>query len=302
MLVRFGAESISVDWPLSVASIGTFDGVHLGHSQVIASAVRKASALDQPAVVVTFDRHPMAVLAPERCPPAVGTLDLNLRAFEALGVSLAVVLKFDRALSQMPADDFLEQILKSRLRTSNVVIGHDFAFGQGRQGTPQWLASHIPTEIVPPFKVDGERVSSSRIREAIHGGDFELASKLLGRTWMQEGVVVGGQKLGRSLGYPTINLAATSGQAIPADGIYAGTAETRFGTFKAAISVGIRPTLGLGPRTIEAFLIDYPGESLYGTDVRLGYLRRLREERKFDSLEALKEQMDADVAEAARTE
>lgn len=302
MLVRFGLDGPLPEWDSSVVCIGTFDGVHLGHREVILHAVAKAKEHELPSVVVTFDRHPAATLAPDRCPPSIGTPSTNLEAFAKLGVSAVLVLAFDEALAHTEASTFYERILKSALGAKEAAVGHDFAFGRNRVGTADWLAERIPTEIVPPLMIEGRRVSSSEIRSAISSGNVSLARMLLGRPWVQEGVVVAGQKLGRTLGFPTVNLAGFGGQIIPADGVYAGMAETPFGKFRAAIGVGRRPTVGEGPRTIEAFLIDYPGESLYGAPLRIEYRARLREDRKFDSLEGLKAQMHADVALAAQAE
>jgi riboflavin kinase/FMN adenylyltransferase len=302
MIVRFGVEALGKDWPSSVVCIGTFDGVHPGHQKVIRTAVEIAERQEEPAVILTFDRHPMAVLAPDKCPPAVGTLDIDLAEFERLEVAATIVLQFDDRLASTLADHFFERILRARLRANQMVVGHDFAFGKNRQGTPDWLKERIETTVVPPFELEGQRVSSSDIRRAIQDGDIASANKLLGRSWTQEGIVVTGQKLGRTLGFPTINLALSSPQVVPKDGVYAGIAETTKGTFKVAIGIGLRPTIGEGPRTIEAHLIDYPGESLYGSAIRLRYHRRLRDEQKFDSLEALKEQMAKDVVEAKKPE
>lgn len=302
MLVRFGVEAIGADWPGGVVCIGTFDGVHRGHQEVIGQAVSAAREQELPAVVVTFDRHPAATLAPDRCPPAVGTLGLNLDEFARLGVSAAVVLPFDHTLASTSAEDFYSHFLQGKLQAREIVIGHDFAFGHGRQGNAAWLAERIDTDVVPPFELEGERISSSVVRRALAAGDVETARKLLGRPWVQEGVVVSGQKLGRTLGFPTLNLAGVAPQVVPANGVYAGMAHTPEGAFRAAIAIGVRPAVGGGPRTIEAFLLDYPGRSLYGAAVRLHYLRRLREERNFDSLEALRSQMELDVAAASRAE
>ena len=302
MLVRFGAEEIGAEWPGCVVSIGTFDGVHLGHQEVIRRAVVEGREKELPSVVVTFDRHPMAILAPERCPPSVGTLDIDLEQFEKLGVTLALVLKFDEQLANTLASEFQAKILEEKLRANLVVIGADFAFGKGREGTPDWLKQRMQTKIVPAFEIDGHRVSSTEIRSAIAEGDVAKARKLLGRPWTQEGVVVAGQRLGRTLGFPTLNLSPIGTQVRPADGVYAGTAKTDFGDFKAAIGIGMRPTVGPGPRTIEAFLIDYPGGSLYGAPVRLSYLNRLRDDIKFDTVDQLKAQMEQDVAAAAIAE
>ena len=302
MLVRFGVEDLGADWPSCVVCIGTFDGVHLGHQEVIRTGVKKSRQVEKPSAVLTFDRNPLAVLAPERRPPSVGTIGINLDAIANLGVSLAVVLPFDGRLAATSADTFFEEILLKKLKSGIAVIGHDFAFGKGREGTPDWLAKRLDSIVVPPFQLDGVRVSSSAIRNAIAEGRIESANKLLARPWTQEGIVISGQKLGREIGFPTINLAAVGNQVVPADGVYKGVAQTAEGAFRAAIGIGQRPGFGDGTRTIEAFLLDYPGKSLYGTAVRLSYERMLREDRKFDSLEALKAQIAVDVAEVAIAE
>jgi len=294
MLTHFGIESVLAEWPEAVVCVGTFDGVHLGHRHVISRAVHVGRQTDRPSIVVTFDRHPASILAPERVPPAIATLGEDLRQFEALGVSAAAVLRFDEALAATSAEDFLQNILQQGLHASSLVVGHDFALGHDRVGTPEWLAERIPTEIVPPYLLDGQRVASSEIRRLVAAGEVEAASRLLGRPFAIEGVVVGGQKLGRTLGFPTLNLARSGGQVRPADGVYAGRCETSLGRFAAAVGVGVRPTIGSGKRTIEAYLLDFPGDSLYGQAVRLEVLQRLRGEIRFDSLDDLRQQMAAD--------
>lgn len=300
MQVHFGADLLRAEWHQSVACIGTFDGVHLGHQAVIAEALRLAREADLPCILVTFDRHPAAILAPDRCPQAVASLAENLREFERLGVSLAVVLPFTADLSQTTASDFLATILQGKLRADSLVVGHDFAFGKGREGSPEWLAGRIRTTVVPPFELDGRRVSSSEIRRDVTAGRVEAAARLLGRPFEFGGIVVAGEKLGRELGWPTVNLARSFDQVVPAHGIYAGHCETSFGTFRAAISIGTRPAAGGKHRTIEAYLLDYPGHSLYGENVWLRFERRLRDEMDFPSLEHLKLQIASDVEEVAR--
>jgi riboflavin kinase/FMN adenylyltransferase len=300
MQVHFGLGLLRAEWSESSVCIGTFDGVHLGHRFLISHAVREARASELPAILVTFDRHPAAVLAPERCPQAISSLYQNLAAFESLGVAVAVILEFDRALSQTTAEDFLQQFVIDKLRAAEMVIGHDFAFGKGRQGTPEWLQGRIKTHGVPPFAFEGQRVSSSEIRQAIVEGRMEDASRRLGRPFEVTGVVITGQKLGRSLGFPTINIARSFDQVTPADGVYSGVCRTPFGAYKAAINIGLRPAVGGSSRTIEAHLLDYTGETLYGCAVSLGIHSRLREERRFPSLVALGEQMARDVEEVRR--
>lgn len=295
MLVHVGSESLAAEWDEAVACIGTFDGVHLGHQELIRTTVDKARASECPSLIITFDRHPMAILAPERCPPAVADLAANLECMRNLGVAVAVVLPFDEAIAATSAEAFFDGVLLRRAHAVEMVVGHDFAFGHGRQGTPDWLAKRIPTTVVPPFELSGERVSSSRVRHLVASGDVEAASRLLGRSFAMAGVVVSGQKLGRTLGYPTLNLVRSTRLVTPADGIYAGRAVTPRGEFGAAISIGVRPTVGGESRTIEAYLLDYPGDDLYGAAVTLTFAARLREERHFGSLEELKCQMALDV-------
>jgi riboflavin kinase / FMN adenylyltransferase len=300
MQIHFGTELLQPEWTHCVACIGTFDGVHLGHQAVISKAVEEARARELPCMLITFDRHPASVVAPDRVPPAVATLGTNLREFQRMGAAATLVLPFTKELSQKTAEDFYQEILIGAAKATAVVVGHDFAFGHGRQGNTEWLRERIATVVVPPFEIEGERVSSSAIRAAISEGRVEDAARWLGRPFEVQGVVVGGQKLGRTLGYPTINLARTSAQVVPAHGIYSGSCETAHGDFAAAISVGVRPTVGGGERTIEAYLLDYPGESLYGRSVTLRWTHRLREERHFDSLHELQAQMAHDVAEVRR--
>ena len=300
MQVHFGIDLLHPEWQRSVACIGTFDGVHLGHQEVIGGAVSRARELELPAILVTFDRHPAAVLAPERCPPAIAPLQSNLGQFGRCGVDVAVILEFTRELSQTSAESFYHEILGERLHTEELVVGHDFAFGRDRQGTPEWLQQRIPTRVIPPFGPEGHRISSSEIRQAIGEGRVEDAGRWLGRPFEVSGVVVHGQKLGRTLGFPTINLARSFQQVMPGFGVYAGTCDTPFGTFRAGISVGVRPTVSGEYPTIEAYLLDYPGDSLYGYSVVLRLVKRLRDEEKFAGLEELKNQMNRDIAEVRR--
>lgn len=299
MRVHYGLEQLAAEWSAAVGCVGTFDGVHRGHRAVISRAVECARARALPCVLATFDRHPLATLAPERCPPSLATVGANLRQFEALGVDVALVLPFDRPMSEMPAGKFFEDVLEGALRVNRMVVGHDFAFGHGREGTPAWLSTRVPTETVEPLLVEGQRASSSAIRDAVDLGAVEKAALQLGRPYALEGVVVAGERLGRQLGYPTLNLARSSNQVIPAHGVYAGSCETPFGPFQAAISIGVRPAVGGTHRTIEAYLLDYPGEDLYGRAVELAVARRLRGEQDFATVEALVEQIARDVEDVA---
>jgi riboflavin kinase/FMN adenylyltransferase len=297
MITHFGTPRLALEWPSSVVCIGTFDGIHRGHQRVIETAVARAREAEIPAVAVTFDRHPAAILAPSRRPPYIASLEEDLAEFARLGVAATVVLPFNASLSRMSASEFLNEILIGKIRASEVVIGHDFALGNGREGTAEWLAQRIPTTPVPGFEWLGERVSSSRIREFVASGEITRANECLGRPFRITGVVVNGQKLGRELGFPTANLARAFDQITPRDGVYAAVAETPMGRFGAALAIGMRPAVQGTSRTIEAYLLDYPGDSLYGSVISLELMSFVRPEANFPNLDALVVQMDQDVAQ-----
>jgi riboflavin kinase / FMN adenylyltransferase len=299
MQAHFGSGNLQPQWEGSVVAMGVFDGIHLGHQALIRRAMELAREADHPCVVVTFDRHPASVLAPHASPLPLATLSQNLNWLAELGVDQTVVLPFGLELAAMEAEEFFDSYLSRLLRCRTMVAGKDFAFGRGRRGTLAWLESRVKVEPAPEVELRGQRVSSSSIRLAVSEGRVADASELLSRPFALEGVVVGGQKLGRTLGFPTVNLSLTHPQIIPSDGVYGGWAQTPHGRFRAAMSIGMRPTVGGSSRTIEAFLLDYPGMSLYGRTVTLSFLVRLRGEETYSSLDALKEQMKLDT-EACR--
>ncbi len=299
MQVHFGVELLKPEWQRAVVCIGTFDGVHVGHQKVIAAAVDRAKELEVPVIVATFDRHPAMVLNPAKAPKAIASLKMNLEQLQIHGVGLTVVLPFNAWLSRMSADEFFQSILIDKLKASCLVVGHDFAMGNGREGNTEWLKSRIETIIVPPFEIDGLRVSSSAIRESVSNGELDKANLLLGRGFEVQGFVEHGQKLGRTLGFPTANIARSFDQVMPRDGVYAAWFLVDGKKFKAALAIGTRPAVGGKERTIEAFLLDYPGESLYGQHIRVRLEKYLRPEANFASLDDLIHQMGLDV-EAVR--
>jgi riboflavin kinase/FMN adenylyltransferase len=297
MLTHYGLDSISAEWPQSTVCIGVFDGVHLGHQAVIGEAVSRAHAAGRPAVIVTFDRHPMAVLAPEKKPKQILPLQENIKKIANLGVDICAVAAFDRDLSVMTADTFFTDYLVARLGAVEMVVGHDFAFGHKRQGTPEWLEQRVPTYVHPPLELDGSRISSSLVRAAIAEGRLADARRMLGCNYRFVGVVVRGQRLGTDLGVPTANLAPLCDQVLPCAGIYAGRATCQGTDFHAAISVGFRPTVAGAGFAIEAHLLDYSGGELYGRTVLLDFIERLRDELTFENVEQMTDQMHMDISD-----
>jgi riboflavin kinase/FMN adenylyltransferase len=272
-------------------AIGTFDGVHLGHREVIAGAE----------TVITFDPHPQSVVAPGTQPKLLTTLDRKAELVASLGVEELVVIPFDGDFAARSAQDFVDHVLVERVMATHVSVGENFRFGHKAQGDAQMLAgdARFETRTVPLLEVDGEVVSSSHIRGLLAGGAVQYADQLLGAPFAVDGEVQHGDKRGRTLGFPTANLVPKPGFVVPGHGVYACRVQLADGTLvAAATNVGVRPQFVTGRgELIEAFLIDWSGD-IYGEKIRVEFLRRLRGERRFDSVDALVEQMGRDVDEA----
>ncbi len=273
--------------PRQVA-IGTFDGVHRGHQEVI----------DGADTVLTFDPHPLEVLHPAALPKLIMPFSVKRDVIEGLGVDELVVIPFDRDFAARSAEDFIEQVLVERLGAERVSVGENFRFGAKAQGDPKMLASHpeFETRVVPLVEVDGEAVSSTRIRALVAAGEMEAARRCLGAPFMVEGTVVEGDQRGRTLGFPTANIVPDDRLAIPGHGVYAAFANG----VPAAVNVGVRPTFESGRGVlIETYLIDRE-EDLYGTEMRVAFVSRLRGEKRFAGVEELIAQMKIDVEDARR--
>jgi riboflavin kinase/FMN adenylyltransferase len=273
--------------PRDVA-IGTFDGVHLGHQAVI----------DGADTVLTFDPHPLEVLHPAATPKLIMPFGVKRDVIEGLGVEELVVIPFDRDFASRSAEDFVEHVLLEKLDAKQVSVGENFRFGAKAKGDPAMLAGRpeFSTRVVPLVEVDGETVSSTRIRALVAAGEMEAARRCLGAPFMVEGTVVKGDQRGRELGFPTANLVPDDRLVIPGHGVYAAFANG----VPAAVNVGIRPTFETGRGVlIETYLIDR-NENLYGKTLRVAFVERLRGERRFPSAEELIEQMHEDVEEAKR--
>ncbi|WP_210359226.1 bifunctional riboflavin kinase/FAD synthetase [Sphingomonas beigongshangi] len=297
-----GGSAIPPHLAGGIVALGNFDGFHLGHQAVVGRAVARARAEGRPALVATFDPHPVRHFRPETPPFRLTTLDQRGRLFAAAGVDAMIVFHFDAALASLSAEDFVMLRLFDLLRVKGVVTGEDFTFGRGKRGTVADLATFgdalgFAAETVAPVMLEGAAVSSSRIREALRAGDMRGAARLLTRPFAIEGVVQHGDKLGRTIGYPTANL--DMGKYLrPAYGIYAVTGRLQDGTMlKGAANLGIRPTFDPPKELLEPHFFDFAGD-LYGQTIEVALVDYLRPEAKFDDLDALVRQMDADCARA----
>ena len=269
-------------------AIGTFDGVHVGHRRVIRGAD----------TVLTFDPHPLSVLHPAAAPKLIMPFDVKRDVIEGLGVDELVVIHFDEQFSTTDAEEFCSGILVDRLGAKGVRVGENFRFGQKAKGDPEMLHSRpeFETEVVPLVEVDGETVSSTRIRAQIAAGDVEGAMRCLGAPFLLEGTVVEGDKRGRTLGFPTANVVPDEEYAYPGHGVYAAFADG----VPAAVNVGVRPTFETGRGLlIESYLIDHEAD-LYGHTLRIAFIARLRGEKRFEDVDELVAQMGRDVDEARR--
>ena len=269
-------------------AIGTFDGVHLGHREVI----------DDADTVLTFEPHPVRVIHPEAAPKLIMPFSIKRDVIEGLGVSELVVIPFDRGFAELAPERFCEEILVGQLGARHVSVGENFRFGARAKGDPELLAAReeFSTRVVPLVEVDGETVSSTRIRALVAAGEMEAARKFLGAPFMVEGRVVEGDRRGRTLGFPTANLVPHDALVVPGHGVYAAFANGR----PAAVNVGVRPMFETGRGLlIEAYLIDFDGD-LYGETLRIAFVERLRGERRFPGVENLIAQMHRDVEEARR--
>ena len=269
-------------------AIGTFDGVHLGHREVI----------DDADTVLTFEPHPVRVIHPEAAPKLIMPFPIKRDVIEGLGVSELVVIPFDREFAGIEAERFCSEILVERLGAQRVSVGENFRFGARARGDARMLAERdeFTTRVVPLIEADGEAVSSTRIRALVAAGEMEAARRFLGAPFMVEGEVVGGDRRGRTLGFPTANLVPPDELVVPGHGVYAAFANGH----PAAVNVGVRPMFETGRGLlIEAHLIDFEGD-LYGQTMRVAFVERLRGERRFPGVEDLIAQMHLDVAEARR--
>lgn len=288
----------------TTVTVGTFDGVHPGHRAVLEEIVRRARAAGRKSVLVTFEPHPLEVVNPSAAPALLTTAPERREILAQTELDYVVFLQFDRRLAAMSPDAFVREVLERRLGMRELVIGHDHGFGRGRAGDVETLRrlgneDGFLVDVVGAVEIGGHPVSSTQIRRAVTGGDLKSAARLLGRPYTVSGEVVRGAGRGRTIGIPTINLGGVpANKLFPPDGVYAVWVETPEGRVGGMLNQGPRPTFGDSNRTVEAHLFDHEGD-LYGAWVRIEWIERLRDTRKFESATQLIAQLAEDRVRAA---
>lgn len=301
MKIFHGTENANILKP-TVLTLGVFDGLHIGHQQIMQTVVDRAKAIKAVPTAITFDPHPRAVLHPESAPPLLQTLDQRLANLDVLGIEQAIVIKFDNDFASSAAEAFLSDIVRDRLHAKEVYLGKGFAFGRNRGGNIE-LLRRMSAELgfvadeVEEVQLHGRRVSSSAIRELLAAGRINLARRMLGRPYGVEGVIIRGNRRGHTIGFPTANLKPHN-RVIPRYGVYA-TATLIDGTWRKSITnIGVRPTFEKTEEpSIESYIFDFDGD-LYGDVLRVRFLHRIRDERKFNGIDELKAQIERDTRRA----
>jgi riboflavin kinase/FMN adenylyltransferase len=303
MRLFHGTENAEIARP-TVITLGVFDGLHLGHQLIMKTVVDRAGATGAVPTVITFEPHPRAVLHPESAPPLLQTFDQKIEAMGVLGIEQTILIHFDQAFSQIRAEDFLRDVVVDRLQAKEVYLGRGFFFGHNREGNIDLLRRvseqlGFGADEVPEVRLHGKRIGSTRIRELLLEGRVNLARRMLGRPYGVEGPVVRGAARGNQLGFPTANIHPHN-RVIPCGGVYV-TATLLEGQWRRSVTnIGTRPTFGdnLGP-SVETHVLNWSGD-LYGDVVRVRFLHRLRDEKKFRSIDELKVQIARDVARAEK--
>ena len=295
-----GFDSLPVGDEPAVVTVGFFDGVHLGHRAVLERTVEAAAERSVRSIAVTFDRHPREILTPGQEPRLLTTVERKARLVAATGIDVLVVLEFTESFSRVPAEDFVRDVLVGGLHAVHAVMGANFTFGHRAAGTidrlPELGAPHgMTAEGVPLFELEGRRVSSSSVRDALSAGDLAWPLEALGRRFVLDGEVVSGHGRGKGLGYPTANLRTWPRLLLPGQGIYAGVAQHGGKRFLAAIDVGTNPTFGVEPLHVEAFLLDFEDRELRGEPLAVSFWERLRDEVRYDSVDELVRAIALDV-------
>jgi len=291
-------EDRNISLPKPILTLGNFDGIHLGHQALLQRVVQDAKARDGRSVVLTFEPHPLAILAPQRAPRLILTHKDKMVLLQSYGVDAVIIQPFNSAFANVEAEAFVRGYLVERLKVHKMWVGKDLRFGKGRKGRVEdlirWgVEGGFEVGIVGPVHLGGVRISSSRIRDLIKRGDVHEVQRFLGRYHFASGRVIPGYQRGRQLGFPTANI-VTRTEMLPSDGIYATFLGADQRLWASVTNIGVNPTFGGGPRTIESYIFDFSGD-LYGRSVKLFFVKKIREEKKFPTPEDLVGQMKKDV-------
>ncbi len=297
------SEALSDPFRASILTLGVFDGVHLGHQQLVKQCVDRAHKKNLPALAYTFDPHPVKILFPEACPQLLQTREQKLACLESLGIDIIVVEPFTKEFSQYSANSFFKEILQSRLHAQEIIVGYDFTFGAARKGTTQVLSqlgrtANIPVHVMDAFFVGDHLVSSTVIRQQVQAGHIAVASTLLGRPFQLSGKVIDGDGMGQQLGFATANLQAFN-ELIPAHGVYATTTHVNNQKYISLTNIGVRPTFNGTEQRIETHLLNFD-QNIRGQTISVDFLECLREEKKFSSPEELVAQIHQDIETAQK--
>ena len=286
-----------------VLTLGNFDGIHLGHRTILQKVVKLAAGLKADSAVFTFREHPLKLLAPEKAPPLLSTLEEKLLLLRGLGIRLVICLPFDRRIADTGPREFVRDIICSFLAPRLIIVGHDYAFGKNRAGNTEFLKRcgeeyGFAVQVVPAIEGNGNIVSSTVIRQKISQGQVRAAAGLLGRPYCLRSVVVPGKQRGKQLGCRTANLAPQP-KLLPACGVYAARVQLNQNSYAAVANIGRQPTYGRNDLQVEVHLLDFAGD-LYGRELEVAFISRLREERKFPDPAALRRQIEEDIRQARR--
>ncbi len=298
MILITDLKNIQKKFDNSILTLGNFDGLHLGHQELVKMIIRRARETGALSMVVTFRPHPLKILAPDKCPPLISIYEEKIKLFEKLGIDVLVKIPFTLEFSAMAPEDFVRDVLCGTLGAKEIFVGYNYRFGRRREGDIRTLRSlgkkyRFAVREIEQIAIDGEVISSTRIRTLLGNGDVEHAAKLLGRTYAITGIVVKGDGRGKGLGFPTANIAPKH-SIIPSDGVYAVRLVVREKTYDGIANIGMRPTFKKKMLAIEVHVFDF-NEDIYGEDISLYFIKKIREERKFKGPDALVTQIRSDI-------
>jgi len=303
MLLITDLTNITTKFKNSIVTLGNFDGLHLGHQALINMVVGRAKETGASSLVVTFRPHPLKILAPEKCPPLISIYEEKIKLFERLGIDVLVKIPFTMEFSSMPSSDFVKDVLCDLLGAREIFVGYNYRFGKGREGNIETLKKlgkklGFTVKEVEQVSLQGEEISSSKIRQLLKDGEVEHAAKLLGRTYAITGIVIRGDGRGRGLGFPTANIVPKH-TIVPANGVYAARLYVRDKLYDGIANIGMRPTFNKESLTVEVNIFDF-NEDIYSEEVSLYFVRKIREEKKFADAGELVSQIFSDIKTAKK--